>query len=161
MNQISSHSQKEEFLHLFHSGGYPMLNGNGTEVDFDNVINFENGLPGFEILTSFIIVPLNEYPPFQVLQSLEAPEVSMLVMPSNLIELGDELMPTKDNLDSIMATGIKDFETFVILKVNGDIGKFTANTKAPVIINHKQRLGMQIILDHPALDMEHPLELTE
>jgi len=160
INQTQHESQKENYLHLFHSGEYPMLNGNGTEVDFDDVIQFEQGIPGFEFLSQFLLVPLKEYPPFRVLQSLEEPKVAMLVLPARFMELGDELDVKKEDLEKIQAGSKSDFETHVILKVSGEEGEFTANTKAPVIINTIEKLGAQVILDHPALDVKHPLDLA-
>ncbi len=160
INQTVSESQTENYLHRFHSGEYAMLNGNGTEVDFNNVIHFEQGIPGFEFLSQFLIVPLFEYPPFLVLQSLEAPEVAMLVLPSRFMELGDELDVKTEDLEKIQTKDKNGFETYVILKMSSEGGKFTANTKAPVIINPAKQLGAQVILDHQALDVQHPLELT-
>lgn len=160
INQTESQSNIETYIHRFHSGDYTMLNGNGTEVDFDGVIHFEQGIPGFEFLSQFLIVPLKEYPPFRILQSLEAPEIAMLVLPSQFMELGDELDVKTEDLEKIRAKSKNDFETHVILKVSGEEGQFTANTKAPVIINPHAKLGAQVILDHPALNIHHLLELT-
>ena len=74
-------SQIDSFLYRFHSGEYQMLNGNGMDFDLNKIINFENGIPGFEELTKFIVVPLKEHTPFQVFQSLEEPPIAMLVIP--------------------------------------------------------------------------------
>ena len=79
---VSAHtSQTDSFIYRFHSGEYQMLNGNGTDFDLSNIIDFDNGIPGFEELSKFIILPLKEYPPFLVFQSLEAPPIAMFVIP--------------------------------------------------------------------------------
>ncbi len=158
--QTISKIQTENYLHRFHSGGYPMLNGNGTEVDFNNIINFVHGIPGFEFLNWFLIVPLIEYPPFRIFQSLDAPEVAMLILPSHFLELGDELAVKPEDLEKIKIKTNSSFETYVIFKVSSEEGKFTANTKAPIIINLSEKLGLQVILEHPALDVQHQLDLT-
>ena len=84
-------SQIDSFLYRFHSGEYQMLNGNGTDFDLNKIINFENGIPGFEDLTKFIVVPLKEHPPFQVFQSLEEPPIGMLVIPVEYFESKQEI----------------------------------------------------------------------
>lgn len=160
INQTISEIETVNYLHRFRSGEYPLLNGNGKELDFSNVIHFEQGIPGFEFLSQFLIVPLYEYPPFRVLQSLEAPEVAMLVMPSHFMKLGNELDVKPEDLKKIQAKGKNGFETYLILKMSSEEGKFTANTKAPIIINPDKQLGTQIILDHPALDVQHPLKIN-
>ena len=47
----------DNFSYRFHSGEYQMLNGNGTDFDLSKIINFSNGIPGFEELSKFIVVP--------------------------------------------------------------------------------------------------------
>ena len=40
---VATHtSQTDSFLCRFHSGEYQMLNGNGTDFDLTNIIDFDN-----------------------------------------------------------------------------------------------------------------------
>jgi flagellar assembly factor FliW len=158
---VSAHtSQTDSFIYRFHSGEYQMLNGNGTDFDLSNIIDFDNGIPGFEELSKFIILPLKEYPPFQVFQSLEAPPIAMFVIPIHYFESKQEIKINKVDLEQIEAKSQDDTNVYFVIKMSQEEKKFTANTKAPIVINPKILKGSQIILDNPNLQIEHPLDLA-
>ena len=153
-------SQIDSFFYRFHSGEYQMLNGNGTDFDLNKIINFENGIPGFEELTKFIVVPLKEHPPFQVFQSLEEPPIGMLVIPVEYFESKQEIKIDGDNLNQINSENQDNTDIFIIIKMSKGKKQFTANTKAPIVINPNVLKGCQVILENPNLQIEHPLDLA-
>jgi flagellar assembly factor FliW len=158
LNTTDTH--KNIYLHRFNSGEYEMLNGNGTDLDLNKVIEFKQGIPGFEELTKFLIVPLKEYPPFQVFQSLEAPPIAMLVISIEHFESKQNIIIGDNDLEQIGAKHQKDTNTFFVIKMTQGKNQFTANTKAPIVINPHTLIGCQVILEHPELDIEHPLDLA-
>ena len=153
-------SLKDSFLYRFHSGEYQMLNGNGTDLNLNNILNFENGIPGFETLSKFIIVPLKEYPPFYVFQSLEEPPIAMLVISIKYFESKDEIVVDQTDLDQINASHQNNTNIYFIIKMSNQNNQFTANTKAPIVINPEVLEGCQVILENPKLQIEHPLDLA-
>ena len=156
----SSISKTDPFLYRFHSGEYQMLNGNGTDFDLSNIIDFDNGIPGFEELSKFIVVPLKEHPPFQVLQSLEAPPIAMFVIPIHYFESEQEIKIDKIDLAQIEAKLQDETDVYFVIKMSRGEKKFTVNTKAPIVINPKILKGCQVILDNPNLQIEKPLDLA-
>jgi flagellar assembly factor FliW len=153
-------SQTDSYLYRFHSGEYQMLNGNGTDFDLNNIIDFKNGIPGFENLSKFLIVPLKEYPPFQVFQSLEEPPIAMLVVPVQYFENEQEINIEMSDLNQIRAENQNETEVYIVIKMSQEKKQFTANTKAPIVINPKELKGCQVILENPNLEIEHPLDLA-
>jgi len=113
-NQTYTQINKDEYVNNFQAGKYPMLVGNGTENDFENIISFKHGIPGFEFLGRFIVVPLNDFPPFKLLQSLEAPEVGMIILQTKFMELGEEINVSPEDLKKIHIEKNGDFDAYVI-----------------------------------------------
>ncbi|WP_294379269.1 flagellar assembly protein FliW, partial [uncultured Clostridium sp.] len=74
------------------------------EIEYteNNIITFNKGIPGFEGLRKYILVDLNGYEPFKMLQSLDDEHIGMIVVsPYEFFEeykvkLSDE---TIDNLN--------------------------------------------------------------
>ncbi|HJM47445.1 MAG: flagellar assembly protein FliW [Candidatus Marinimicrobia bacterium] len=158
---VATHtSQTDSFLCRFHSGEYQMLNGNGTDFDLTNIIDFDNGIPGFEELSKFIVVPLIEHHPFQVLQSLEAPPIAMFVIPIHHFESKQEIKIERIDLEQIGVRSQDETDIYFVMKMSQEEKIFTVNTKAPIVINPKILQGCQVILDNPNLQIEQPLDLA-
>ncbi|MBN4081104.1 flagellar assembly protein FliW [Caldithrix abyssi] len=161
MNSTNPFGQMTEpFITRFHAGEYPLLKVNGMDSDFENITEFTNGLPGFESLTKFLIVPYKNYPPFRVLQSLEEPEVSMLILNVKYLNMGNKMMITPTDFEKIKLGPEDAFKMYVILKIDNENKLCTVNTKAPIILNQEANLGYQVILENKALDVLHPLNLA-
>lgn len=129
----------------------------GIDLVDDKKIELVNGLPGFEHFKSFILAELEGYAPFYAFSAVEAPEISMLVIRADGIEVfADVHIPTRD-LETIGLTNEDEAALYVVLKVDHESQKFIANTKAPLVFNFKNHLGNQIILEDPRLRIEYPL----
>lgn len=50
-----------------------------VEIKEEDIIKFEEGIPGFEGAKKFIILPLEKESPFAILQSIEQVEVGFVV----------------------------------------------------------------------------------
>jgi flagellar assembly factor FliW len=116
-------------------------------VDATEIIDFPQGVPGFEQLRRFIrLQPENSV--FSSLQALDRVETAFitispfLVCPDYTFELDDqitrELRLTK--LEEALVLGMVTIPP-------QNPGKSTVNLKAPVIINYSNKRGLQIILD--------------
>ena len=131
------------------------------EVADSSVITFTRGIPGFDEYQKYVLVPADakEESPFFFLQSIEAEEVSFfLVDPFTFfkeydVKLADQMverLELEDPSDAIVLTT-------VTVPVPGEITSATANLKAPLIINNKKQLGMQIVLDNKTYQIKQPL----
>jgi len=107
------------------------------EVEPEFIFNFENGLLGFEHLREFVLITDDETAPFKWLISIEEPLIGFPLLSPWHIDLSYN--PGKDI----------DLEIEVILVVvtlEDEKGRLTANMKAPVILNIDEQSGRQIIL---------------
>ena len=130
--------------------------GTRTYSDED-IIVFKKGLPGFKELKNFIIFPLESNEVFSILHSIEATEVG-LIMVSPFTVLSDYEFKIPDNYINELEI-VKPEEVLVLTTVtlNSNIENMTTNLKAPIIINIKEKLGEQLILDNEKYKIKQPL----
>ncbi|MGK9367364.1 flagellar assembly protein FliW [Melioribacter sp. Ez-97] len=104
------------------------------EIEFsdDLILNFKEGLVGFETLRKFILIK-PEDTLFYWLNSVENPDIAFPLFGLRLI---DEEYPQVEN-----------HEAFGIVILNPDPLKITVNMKAPVYVNQDDKTGYQKILD--------------
>lgn len=126
-------------------------------VASEEIVKFPHGLPGFAGETAFAFVPYGPDSPFAFLQSSTDPNLTFLIVEpfaffaDYQFELDDEL---------VRELGLADnpaFQVFNIVTVPDKIEEMTANLLAPVVINWKQRVAMQTVLEKAAYTTRHRL----
>ncbi|MBS7241780.1 flagellar assembly protein FliW [Treponema sp.] len=125
-----------------------------VEVAEERLINIPSGLFGFEEYTDFALVD-SEYEPLIWFQSLQEPNLAFLLIDPFII--ADDYEADIDDSE-LLRIGIKDpadVSVFTIVTVPGDGGPVTANFQGPLIINKKNHLCMQAILDGSKYTTKH------
>ncbi|MBG9657789.1 flagellar assembly protein FliW [Cytobacillus firmus] len=128
-----------------------------TEINPENIITFADGIPSFEDEKKFILLELEEDSAYFVLQSTVTPAVAFLVtspftfFPDYQIELSDLA------IEKLKIGNKEDVAVFGILTVKEPFDQTTINLKGPVIINSKQKLGKQIVLNETDYHTRHRL----
>lgn len=104
------------------------------EIEFtqDHVIDFKEGLLGFEDLKQYLLIKPDENL-FYWLTSIDNPEIAFPLFGTRAV---DENYPQEDN-----------YEAFGIVILNPDPLKITLNLKAPIYINQDEKIGFQKIID--------------
>lgn len=131
-----------------------------VEIEDDKILEFPNGIIGFESLRKFAIiydVEKGENVNVSFLQSMEEPLLVIPVM--NPLVVKEDYNPTVDDelLKPIGDPSDEDMMVVVSMTVPADIKKMTVNLKAPFIINTKDRQGAQIIVDNPEYEIRFPI----
>lgn len=127
------------------------------EYEENSVITFYKGIPGFNELKKFVLINLDEYEPFKLLQSIEDDEISLIVV--SPYEFFDEY-EIKLNDETIKNLNIKSSEEVLILTtvtLNSDVKKITTNLQGPIILNTSNNFGEQIVLDDSKYKVKSPL----
>jgi len=127
-----------------------------VEINEEDVLVFEYGIPGFDELTKFVILGKTDVEsPFFWLQSLEDSGVAFVISdPFNYVS------DYEAEIDTTMAKflGIEDENDAIIyniVTVPEDISKTSINLKAPLIINTKNNKGCQVILENEKYKFKH------
>jgi flagellar assembly factor FliW len=123
-------------------------------VSADTFIEFPGGIVGFPRQKKFVL--LEHKPPFSWLHSTEDSTLAFVVVDG--FEFG-QLYDLKSPF-SYKACDFRDEDEYAILNVvtvRSDPKATTVNIKAPLFINVRNRLGVQVIYDDPNLSTRHPL----
>ncbi|MCF8009852.1 MAG: flagellar assembly protein FliW [Clostridiales bacterium] len=124
----------------------------------NTVINFPGGIPGFENIHRFILLPVEGTRDIQHLQSLDGPEVSLLVVnPFQFFKEYDINIPDEviEELEIEKPSEVVLLTTITIPEDNP--ADTTANLVAPIIINPKLKKGKQVILNGSIYTTKHRL----
>ncbi|AUO11800.1 flagellar assembly protein FliW [Priestia megaterium] len=127
------------------------------EIDNQQTLTFNQGIPGFLEETEFVILPLPEAEAFQVLQSIQTKEVAFIITDPFQFFLDYDFQLEPQEIEKLQLQQAEDAAVYVLLTMSDSVEKITANLQAPVIINTKQQLAKQVILMNTAYDTKHRL----
>lgn len=127
------------------------------DIPEDKVIRLEKPILGFEQLSSFCLVEVEELAPFLWLQSVDEPSVAFLVTnprtfyPEYRIEVNPrEVAELKiDNTD--------DVETWVIVTLDGGPDEASVNLQGPILVNTTNQRAKQLVLVNTEYKVKHKL----
>ena len=117
------------------------------EISDDLVINFPEGLPGFEG-EYYALVHSEENPNINWLQSTTDPDVALIIMDPKLLRPDYEVKPRPEELGIINASENHEDKVVyrVIVRAGDTPGELYMNLFAPLLFNVGERLGMQLAL---------------
>lgn len=125
--------------------------------DKKDTIIFKKGIPGFEDLKKFILIPAEENHLFYILHSIENTDIGIVVAsPFNALE-DYEFDLDDDRAHELNIKSIKDVLIMNTVTLNSKLENITINLKAPIVININQNIGEQLILDNGSYPLKYPL----
>ncbi|MQR85603.1 flagellar assembly protein FliW [Bacillus megaterium] len=127
------------------------------EIDNQQTLTFNQGIPGFLEETEFVILPLPEAEAFQVLQSIQTKEVAFIITDPFQFFLDYDFQLEPQEIEKLQLQQAEDAAVYVLLTMSNSVEKITANLQAPVIINTKKQLAKQVILMNTAYETKHRL----
>jgi len=119
----------------------------GIEYTDQDIVRFENGVPGFEGLKNFLLTMNPEHEPFVWLYSIDNPQIRFLMVNPLLFRPDYAPQMQKEQLNEIRIERKEDLFLFVIVTLNPNPRLSTVNMAGPIIINMALKLGKQAILD--------------
>jgi flagellar assembly factor FliW len=123
----------------------------------EDVIVFKKGLPGFKELKNFIIFPLESNETFSVLHSMEDIEVGLVLVSPFTIAPDYEFKIPDTYIKQLEIGSTEEVLVLTTVTLSSNTQNITTNLKAPIIINIKERLGEQLILDNDKYKIREPL----
>ncbi len=127
------------------------------DVKNDQIISFEEGLPGFEDKRQFVIVEnaKDKDTLFIWLQSVDDENVAFALM--DVFRVFEEYSPEiNDNDIALLGDGNKDdYLVYNIVVIPDKVEDMTVNLLAPVVINLNTKKGKQVILNNNAYSVSH------
>lgn len=126
------------------------------EIDNKKIINFIDGIPGFDEHKQFVIIDnQDEDIPFKWLQSIDEPELAFVIIDPFIFKDDYEFDIPKHITEKLKIKEEKDVLVYTIVVIPEDITQMTANLLGPVIINTNEMLGKQIVLEDNRYTTKH------
>jgi len=117
------------------------------DIEDSKVIQFPNGLPGFNEKTEYVLLDLPDNPLFQILQSISTDHIAFIVTNPHMIYPNYSFQLDDSILEQLHIQEEKEVIILAIVTLKKPIPESTLNLKAPIIINSSKRLGKQYILN--------------
>ncbi|WP_017184917.1 flagellar assembly protein FliW [Alkalibacillus haloalkaliphilus] len=129
-----------------------------VEVDEKDIIHFENGLPGFQSETEFVMLDLEGNPAFKVLQSVQTESLAFVVTNPFLIQPDYEFKLDDSTIEQLNVKQPEHISVWSIVTLKEPFEKSTHNLQAPVVINNESKKAKQISLNHPSYHTKHSIK---
>lgn len=131
------------------------------EIDASEMITFKQGIPGFENLHRYVLLKYRNDSPFLIMQSVDSGELALIVIPLVTVVPNYSIDLSDDVAAELKLAKPEDAAAVAVVVLPADIAQATVNLAAPIIINQQEHLAKQVILDHPAYGLKHPLFQAE
>ena len=127
------------------------------QYEENNIITFNKGIPGFNELKKFILLDLQEYEPFKLLQSVENDEISLIVTSPYEFFSEYEIKLGEETIKNLKIDSPEQVMILTTVTLNSDPKKITTNLQGPIVINTSNNFGEQIVLDNSKYKVKNPL----
>ncbi|MFB5085905.1 flagellar assembly protein FliW [Psychrobacillus sp. PGGUH221] len=115
-------------------------------IEETEIIQFQNGLPGFEDNKEFVILPLEKDSPFAILQSIKQQEIGFVIALPFVFKKDYAFDLTEEDREELQIDSSEDLITYSIVTLKEPFSSSTLNLQAPLLINHKQKIAKQLVL---------------
>lgn len=133
-----------------------------VEINEQDILTFETGLPGFPNARKFILLPLDADLPLVVLQSVEQQELGFVLAYPFAFKKDYEFEIDEEVKEDLQIEKEDDIVPYTILTLKETFQESTMNLLAPVVINTVKKLGKQIVLqDSASYPLRYPIGAAE
>lgn len=127
------------------------------EVKKSDIIHFKEGLLGFENLKKFFIVDPGDQTLILWFQSIDDKNTAFPIIEPSIFcpSYSVKLLPPE--LTSLELEKVSDASVYTVLTIPKKVTEMSANLKAPIIINNKNKLARQIVLQDSKLEVKYEM----
>lgn len=131
-----------------------------VSISEQDIIYFKEGIFGFENFKKYIIIEFESGSDnLLCLQSIDDEELAFILMnPFNLMPDYNPQLSDSDIEDLAIDENTEGVLYYVICVVKDSISESTVNMKCPIVINPKNKMAKQIILDSEEYNFKHELK---
>lgn len=123
------------------------------EVDKKDIINFKEGLLGFDTITKFFVVDPGDQTLILWLQSVEDAGTAFPIIEPKIFQADYSVKLLPAELNSLELEDLNEASVYTILTIPQVVTEMSANLKAPIIINNKTKFARQIVLQDSKLEV--------
>jgi flagellar assembly factor FliW len=123
------------------------------EVDKKDIIEFTEGLLGFENQKKFFIVDPGDQTLILWLQSTDDAATAFPIIEPKIFQPNYMVKLLPVELNSLALENLQNASVYTVLTIPQNVTEMSANLKAPVIINNKTKMARQIVLQDSKLEV--------
>lgn len=127
------------------------------DVPEAEVVEFRRGLLGFESLTRYVHIELDEEAPFGWLQSLDDPSIAFVVANPAIFFPSYEVRIDSRELGEVRPGPNDRLEVLCICTIPQQFADIRMNLQGPLVINSATRRGKQLVLNRSPYRTQHRL----
>lgn len=124
-------------------------------VGDDEIIRIPQGILGFPEYTKFCLVDPGDDTLIVWLQSVDNPEIAFPLLEPKVFRPNYAARLSAAELRELKLDNINHSAVFSILTITNDITQMTANLKAPLVINLKEQIAKQVVLQENEYSVKH------
>ena len=125
------------------------------EVKTEDLIELPAGLIGFPELRRYVLLDHDKESPFKWLQSLDDGAIAFVLINPLLFKPDYVVEVQEAEVADLELKAEDDAVISVIITIPTNPQNMTANLKAPLVFNLKNRRGKQLVLSHSAFTTRH------
>lgn len=127
-------------------------------IDENKILTMPEGLPGFPGFERFVLLEDQKTAPFCWFQSLEEPNLALVIM-DPLVFKPDYRLGLKKFIRDMSWMNVKEEELliYVVVNITGEKEKkkITANLMGPLVINLKNKEAVQVVISDPGYSYQY------
>ena len=124
-------------------------------ISNEDLIQIPQGIMGFPNLTRFCLVDPADDTLILWLQSLEDAQIAFPVLEPKVFRPDYAARLSAAELRELKLENISQSTVFSILTIPADVTQMTANLKAPLVINLKDQIARQVVLQENEYSVKH------
>jgi len=127
------------------------------DLDEHRVVDFVGGIPGFPQFTRALLIEVEDNPDYYWLQSIDEGDLAFLTVVPWSFFADYELVLNDDDQSAIALDDAGDAFICCLVSVDRDNQLFTANLRAPIVVNVAANRARQVILPDERLPLQAQL----
>jgi flagellar assembly factor FliW len=127
------------------------------EVPEDKLLTMARPILGFEGLTRFCIIEVEELLPFLWLQSIENQAAAFLVVNPAVFFPDYRIEVNPKEIAELKVGAVASVETYVIVTIPNEPRDVSVNLQGPILINTENNLAKQLVLVNSTYQVSHRL----
>lgn len=129
------------------------------EVNKDDVINFKDGILGFDSLKRFFVVDPGDQTLILWLQAIDDASVAFPIIEPKIFKPDYTVKLVPAEFTSLELEDLASASIYTILTIPQVVTEMTANLKAPIVINNNKKIARQLVLQDSKLEVRYPMYL--
>ncbi|MBS5786977.1 MAG: flagellar assembly protein FliW [Clostridioides difficile] len=122
-------------------------------------IKFSKPLLGFDNLVEFEIVDVEINPIFKEVNSLEDENIGFLAISPFDMDENYEIKLSDNDIKELEIESPEDVLLLNIITLGDSLATSTVNLRAPIVLNIKNKLAFQIVIQNDKYDIKAPFNL--